>query len=235
MFDVENPWLFLDASGVTVRVGVWQNSHWLGWRESEAAALEGVFAGTQTVLAEANLPWEKLGGYLYVEGPGSVLGLRLAAMAIRAWQVDDAARNPGKMRPVWACGSLHLAAALALAGGTKPPFTVFTDARQGLWQVMEIKTDHASELSAAAPQEINEADLPSGQLFHVPARKAWHHPPERARPLPVSLREHPEILSLLQLFRPVETPTPHTGRAQEYKKWTGATAEAAGPRSKTAK
>jgi len=222
MFDAKNSWLLLDASGVTVRVGVWQNSRWLGWSKSEAGALEGLFTGTNTVLAEAGLKWEEIGGYLYVEGPGSVLGLRLAAMAIRAWQVDDAARANGKCRPVWSCGSLHLAAALILADGARPPFTVFTDARQGFWQIMEVKTNDPAELSTLTPQEVNEAELPTGQLFHLPARKAWHRAPEQARPLPSSLREHPEVLMLPLLFRAVETATPYAGHAPEYKKWAGA-------------
>ncbi len=232
MLDLKSSWLFLDASGVKVRVGIWQNSRWLGWRESDAAALEGLFTGVSEVLTEAGLSWEKLVGYLYVEGPGSVLGLRLAAIAIRAWQVDDAARNSGKIRPVWACGSLHLAAALALAGGAQPPFTVFTDARQGLWQILEVKSRNLAALAATPPREINEADLPSGALFHIPARKAWHHPPEKACPLPASLREHPDVLALPHLFHPEETPTPRTGRAQEYKKWPGITAQDVSQKSK---
>lgn len=219
-----SPWLFLDASGVTARVGVWQSSRWLGWQESEAPALESLFAGTRMVLDQAQIPWENLGGYLYVEGPGSVLGLRLAAMAIRAWQTDDAARSPGVSRPAYAAGSLPLAAALAMAAGEKPPFAIFADAKQGFWQILEVATGDPEKYCAAAPREILEADLPAGPLFHLPARKAWHRAPERARTLPASLRGHPEILALPHLFRKVKTPTPYAVRAPEYKKWAGALA-----------
>ncbi|HVU39275.1 MAG TPA: hypothetical protein VHC95_13150 [Opitutales bacterium] len=224
MFAVEKPWLLLDASGVTARTGVWQNSRWLGWQEGEAPALESLFAGTRAALAAAQTPWQELGGYLYVDGPGSVLGLRLAAMAIRAWQTDDAARSQGEARPVYSAGSLPLAAALALAAGEKPPFTLFTDAKQGFWQILEITTADPEKYCATAPREILEADLPAGTLFHLPARKAWHRAPERARTLPASLRDHPEILALPHLFRKVKTPTPYAVRAPEYKKWAGALA-----------
>jgi tRNA threonylcarbamoyladenosine biosynthesis protein TsaB len=224
MFDVELPWLFLDASSVAARVGVWQNARWLAWRESEAPALEAIFAGVRAALDESGIPLEKLGGYLYVEGPGSVLGLRLTAMAIRAWQTDEAARKGGKMHPVWAGGSLHLAAALALAGGTPPPFAVFTEARQGHWHVFDVHGSAAAPVGALSAREVGENGLPAGALFHVPARKAWHQPPPHGRPLSISLHDHPETLLHPNLFRLAETPTPFTGTAPEYKKWAGAKA-----------
>ena len=219
MIDVSSSWLFLDASGVTVRAGVWQNARWLGWRESEAPALEAIFAQVRGVLAKAQLPLDKIDGYLYVEGPGSVLGLRLAAMAIRAWQTDEAARSGGTIKPVLACGTLPLAAALALAGGTPPPFAVFTEARQGHWHVLDVKEGESPPDGDKEPREVGENGLPAGALFHLPARKAWHQPPSQAQPMSASLRDHPEILSHLNLFRPVETPTPYAGHPPEYKKW----------------
>jgi tRNA threonylcarbamoyladenosine biosynthesis protein TsaB len=222
MFDVGSTWLFLDASGVAVRAGVWQNMRWLGWQESEAPALEAIFAQVRGVLTEARLPLEKIDGYLYVEGPGSVLGLRLAAMAIRAWQIDEAARNGGKAKPVLACGSLPLAATLALAAKTPPPFAVFTEARQGHWHVLDVNDGENPPDGAATPREVEENGLPAGTLFHLPARKAWHQPPPQAHLMPFSLRDHPEILSRPNLFRPVETPTPYASHPPEYKKWAGA-------------
>jgi tRNA threonylcarbamoyladenosine biosynthesis protein TsaB len=220
MSDSGNSWLFLDASGVTTRVGVWQDARWLAWRQSEAPALEALFAHTHAALNEAGLPWEKLGGYIYVEGPGSVLGLRLAAMAVRAWQTDDAAH--GAARPVRACGSLPLAAALALAIGEKPPFTVFTDAKQGFWQILAVDFADVEIVAASAPREIAEAELPSGPLLHLPARKAWHRAPPHARALTASLENYPGILAHPALLRPVKTATPYAGRPPEYKKWAGA-------------
>jgi hypothetical protein len=142
-------------------------------------------------------------------------------MAIRAWQTGEAARNDGKTKPVRACGSLPLAAALALASGTPPPFAVFTEARQGHWHLLEVNRAEATPPEMTT-REVDENGLPTGTLFHLLARKAWHKPPPHARPLPASLRDHPEILSRPHLFRPVETPTPATGAPPEYKKWIGA-------------
>ncbi len=223
MFDVRHFWLFLDASGVNPRLGLWQNGRWLAWRESETPALEAMFVEPRALLDKANLSWGQLDGYIYVEGPGSVLGLRVAAMAIRAWQTDDAARPSGKARPVWACGSLPLAAALALAGGTSPPFAIFTEARQGHWHLLEVSPTVARQAAFAGAREVGENELPDGPLFHLPARKAWHKAPPHARTISTSLRDHPEILAQPQLLHPVSTPTPFTGQPHEYKKWVGAT------------
>jgi tRNA threonylcarbamoyladenosine biosynthesis protein TsaB len=173
-------------------------------------------------MVEAQVTFENLGGYFYVEGPGSVLGLRLAAMAIRAWQTDDAALAVGQPRPVWACGSLHVAAAVALAANAPLPFAVFTEARQGHWHVLEVKDTDTSNINSLTPREVGEHSLPAGPLFYLPARKAWHTPPARAQTLPAGLRDHPEVLAQAKLLRAVAMPVPYTGAEPEYKKWTGA-------------
>jgi len=222
MFNAGSSWLFLDASGVNPRLGLWRDGRWLAWRESAAAVLEALLADTRAMLDEAKLPWEKLAGYIYVEGPGSVLGLRVAAMAIRAWQADDAARQAGIARPVWACRSLPLAAALTLASGTPPPFAIFTEARQGHWHLLEVNDAEAGRIGEMTAREVGEHELPGGLLIHLPARKAWHKAPPHARPSPASLRDHPEILLLPNLLHPASTATPFTGQPHEYKKWTGA-------------
>ncbi len=222
MLDVQSFWLFLDASGVSPRLGLWREGRWLAWSASDAPALEALYADIRALLNQAQLPWEQLGGYIYVEGPGSVLGLRVAAMAIRAWQTDDAARRGGKARPTWACGSLQLAASLAIAGGTPPPFAIFTEARQGHWHLLEVASATVGQANAGSAREVGENDLPHGPLFHLPARKAWHKAPPHARTIPTSLHDHPEILNLPNLLHPVTIPTPFTGQPHEYKKWTGA-------------
>jgi tRNA threonylcarbamoyladenosine biosynthesis protein TsaB len=216
----DGQYLFLDASGLTARVGIWQEGRWQAWRESEAGALDALYRGVNAVMAEAQTPWEKLDGFIYVEGPGSVLGLRLAAMAIRTWQVDGARRTSGPARPVSACGSLHLAAAIALASGATTPFAVVTDARQGQWNLLKVTGTEPASLNASVVLEIADGFLPQGTLFHIPARKAWIKAPAHAQPLPASLREHPAILRWPGLLRPVQTAVPY-GRAPEYKKWAG--------------
>jgi len=215
-------YLLLDAAGVTPRLGLWQDGRWLAWRECTTTTMPGLFEEIPTLLAEAKLTWEKIDGFIYPEGPGSVLGLRLAAMAIRTWQVDEAARPSPRELTVWACGSLHLAAALVIAGGVPIPFTAFTEVRQGLWRVLEVNSGDAAALAAIPSREVLDGDLPFGALFHVPARKAWQGLPPQAQPLPTTLHKHPEIFQQPGLLRQVETATPYAGTPPEYRKWAGA-------------
>jgi tRNA threonylcarbamoyladenosine biosynthesis protein TsaB len=220
------PCLLLDAGGLATRVGLWEAAHWRAYHENSAPALEDLFAGARAVLTEAQLTLPQISGFLYVEGPGSVLGLRLAAMAIRAWQADAAARAPASApQPVWRCGSFTLAAALALAGGARTPFAICSEARQGFWHILEITNNNPANLSIATIRTIPGDQLPSGPLFHLPTRKIWQTPPAHARPLPATLREHPEVFATPGLFRQVPTATPFDLHPPAYKKWDGATAK----------
>jgi len=217
-----SPALFFDASGTRVRIGILNDEFWAAYRESESQALAAIFGEVEAVLDSAKITWPEIQSYLYVEGPGSVLGLRIAAMAIRAWQVEDAKVANGASRPVFSCNSLQLAAALA-STEIKPPFAVFTEARHGHWHVLEIApTDLANPCSQKA-REVGENDLPGGPLYHIQSRKAWHKPPARAQALAVSLEKHPEALRHRELLRRGTTATPYTGTSPEYKKWAGAT------------
>jgi hypothetical protein len=221
MFQTGSSCLFLDASGLTTRVGIWREGRWLAYRESGGGALEAIYTGVSAALKDAQTPWERLAGYIYVEGPGSVLGLRLTAMAIRTWQVDDGRRTGGHARPVWAYGGLQLAAALALAGRAGTPFAVFTDARQGHWNLLKVIGNDPAGLNANNVLEVGENELPEGSLYYVPARKVQGRVPPHAQPLPFSLQNHPGILSQPGLCRAIETATP-VGSTPVYKKWIGA-------------
>jgi tRNA threonylcarbamoyladenosine biosynthesis protein TsaB len=111
------PLLLLDAAGPTVHAG------WLGagpprWAAFTAEAGTGLFSALEGLgikVAEAR-------AFAFCEGPGSILGIRTTAMALRAW----CAIAP---RPVYAYQSLDL----LCRGLARPGLTVIADARRGLW------------------------------------------------------------------------------------------------------
>ena len=206
----ESPWLLLDASGLSTRAALWQNSRWLAFRADPAPALTALFTATRAVLADAALALPEVGGFLYVEGPGSVLGLRLAALAIRTWQTE-------KPRPVQACGALHLAAALILTT-TPAPFAICTGTRQGFWHLLEVPHPDLANLAVRTipDDELARVAVP---LYHIPARKTWHPAPAHARPLSADLQDRPQIFSHPGLLRAVAMAIPFTGAHPEYRKW----------------
>lgn len=156
------PLLFVDASAPLVQVGVWQDGAWLAHLCVDAPALEAIFHTVRTVLAQADVPLAGIGGFIHNEGPGSILGIRLGAMALRVWALGGqagagstgSAGNAGSTGnavaglPVWAVRSLPLLATkvaacagadsaaqngTASSGAGTGAFAVVSEFRQGLW------------------------------------------------------------------------------------------------------
>ena len=91
------------------------------------------------------VPLSGLAGYIFASGPGSVLGLRTAAMALRTWGA-----TPGlAAKPVLAVNSLQLAGALAKASGLGDA-TVFAASRRDRWNAWALTASQWEECDAAA-------------------------------------------------------------------------------------
>lgn len=78
-------------------------------------------------------------GFIFCEGPGSMLGVRITAMAIRGWQSFFPAP-----RPVFSYYSLEAAARLLRAGGEMRGMSVISDARRGFWNVFQFHREDAA-------------------------------------------------------------------------------------------
>lgn len=112
------PILVLDAATAVVHVGWLDSTSEMQWSKSSEESGVGIFR----CLEQLQRPVADAGCFLYCDGPGSILGIRTIAMAIRAWTVT----HP---RPVFAFHSLEL---VALFQGD-PELTVIADARRELW------------------------------------------------------------------------------------------------------
>ena len=123
----EHPTLLLiDSASARIQVGLWRNGT-VAWQTSETEAGSGVFACTESLLAAQNLRISDLNAFVFCEGPGSVLGIRTAAIALRTWRVI----NPV---PAYAYQSLRL---VTLALGN-PALNVIADARRDSWHVARL-------------------------------------------------------------------------------------------------
>lgn len=81
--------LLIDTASARVQVGLWtagetQPPRWL---VSDTEASTGLFACVDTALRYSGLRIADIGTFVFCEGPGSVLGIRTAAVALRAWRV----------------------------------------------------------------------------------------------------------------------------------------------------
>ena len=115
---IHQPLLLLDASSARVQAGWLEGGGRARWASASAEAGEGVFR----CLEELAIDPAKAGAFVHCEGPGSVLGVRVAAMALRVWRVATPI-------PMFAYRSLEL---VARAAG-RPGASVIADARRGSW------------------------------------------------------------------------------------------------------
>ena len=75
--------LVVDASTNHVHVGIPENEGWQCLARVEEQALEGLFLATEKILQDSKKQISRVSSVYYCEGPGSTLGLRLAAAFVR--------------------------------------------------------------------------------------------------------------------------------------------------------
>ncbi len=212
---VHAPLLLLEASGPRVQVGVWDAGQWTAFASSDAPALESLTSLVAEVLGQAGIKLGEVGGFLYDEGPGAVLGLRLAAMTLRTWQALPEHRDA----PVFAFGSLELAIAVLEKRGLRPPYALVTEAGLNRWLLLE-KPDLNTPTD---PHLVDARALAqvTGTLHHLAQRKQWKPLPREAEPFALDLAAFPELFLEPNLTHPVSQPTPLLPAAKDYVKWSG--------------
>src|SRR5208283_333617 len=120
--------LLIDSSSMRIQVGLWQLNREAIWNASDQEAGIAIFAGVEALLAQAGIGVADLGGFVFCEGPGSILGIRTAAMALRLWSAAG-----GRTLPVFAYRSLELVAHDLRRQEIQAPFAVLADARRDSW------------------------------------------------------------------------------------------------------
>lgn len=212
-FQPTTPSLVIDGSGSAVFAGVLgPGGNWLAEEQREGAALETLFPLLDHVLRETGQTIGGMREFVYCKGPGSVLGLRLCAMAIETWRRLD----PGP-RPCLAYGSLQLTAALLLQDN--PALTnalLVADWRKNAWHAVRIRAD------APAPLEVmNDQDLArwTGPVFHLHRRKGWQSPPANARTLPYAPERLPEVLGAPGFLEQTDSVKLADLGAATFRKW----------------
>ena len=174
---VPEPCLVLDGSArAGVRVGVLSGGRWVGQGLSPDGALEGLFGCVEVALAEAKLKLCDIRSFALCVGPGSVLGIRIAALTVRSWS----ALEP---RPIFVWASLAGIARSALTAGEKGPFLVAVESRLMRWHALEVSADgslgtpfeaEAAQLNTAGCRVLASSEAaPSVLTSHVAVSHPW--------------------------------------------------------------
>jgi len=189
------PVLLLDAASARVQVGVLTAEAALTWATSDEEAGIGVFRCIESLGARPS----DAGGFIFCDGPGSVLGCRTVAMAVRAWCVL-------KPRPAFAYHSLAIVAH-AIA---RPGVNVIADARRDAW--------HCAALDSPL-RRVPTAEL-AGELVTPEGFRHWTPLPPNVARVPYSLAEMlPRVLDA-DLFRATDAPDAFLHEEPSYATWT---------------
>jgi tRNA threonylcarbamoyladenosine biosynthesis protein TsaB len=193
--------LLLDAASARTQVGLLTPDprEAQRWFASDDEAGVALFAGAESLLAESGRRIADVGAFLFCEGPGSVLGIRTAAMALRTWRV----LNPA---PVFANRSLdHVAHALG-----DPAAGVIADARRDSWHIARL---------GAPLRRVPTAEL-RGALVMPAHFRHWTPLPEGVRRTPYEVSELLPSLPDSDLFRQTDEPDAFLHEEPSYATWT---------------
>ena len=208
-----NGYLLLDASSPIVQVGLLEGKEWLAFRESKEEAIDSIFAGTSACLKEANITLKEVDGFIFCEGPGSILGIRLAAMAINGWRSRPAHRQA----KVFSFRSLEAVVALLKHMGESMPFHIVSEYRQDRWHLVSVNEDgQCSDLTLVSAAALSKLQ---GSVYYLPRRKNGPVPPAFIQARAYSLRELPRVLNSANLLRPADKPEAYMPEKPVYVKW----------------
>jgi tRNA threonylcarbamoyladenosine biosynthesis protein TsaB len=189
------PVLLLDAASLRSQVGLFAADGTARWETQTGEAGVAIFRSVDRL----GVDLATVRAFVFCEGPGSTLGIRTVAMALRAWQT----LSP---RPAFAYGSLDL---IAHAIGA-PATAIIADARRDTW--------HYQRLGQPL-RRVATAELAAPLLTPADFRN-W-------TPLPADVATTPyDVAALLArtpeaaLFRAVEAPEAFLHEEPSYATWS---------------
>jgi tRNA threonylcarbamoyladenosine biosynthesis protein TsaB len=189
------PLLLLDAASERIQAGYFRGEGAPAWADSRAEAGIGLFR----CIEELSVDLAAVRAFAFCEGPGSVLGVRTAAMALRTWGV----LSP---RPFFAYTSLGLVARALGAPGS----AAIADARRGFWHCCA---------PGGAVARVPQAGL-AGELMMPEGFRHWSPLPAGVRTVPYALAGLFALVPDAGLFRPVEAPDAFLHEEPQYATWT---------------
>jgi tRNA threonylcarbamoyladenosine biosynthesis protein TsaB len=191
------PALVIDAASSEIQVGLLDRNHVGGmtWFSRNDEAGVAVFAGVKSL----GINLHDFRAFVFCEGPGSVLGIRTVAMALRTWCVLQS-------RPVFAYQSLAL---VAHALG-REDISAIADARRESW--------HAYRIGHGL-RRVPTAEL-SGELVMPQHFRHWSTPPPNVRQVPYSLADLLPRVWNADLLRETDAPDAFLHEEPNYVTWT---------------
>jgi tRNA threonylcarbamoyladenosine biosynthesis protein TsaB len=191
------PALVIDAASAQIQVGLLRANQPPDWYTSMDEAGVAVFRGLELLGVDPMA----VSAFVFCEGPGSVLGIRTVAMALRTWNVL-------RPRPVFAYASLAL---VAHALG-RPDVAVIADARRESWHHYAI---------GRGRRRVPTADL-AGELVMPDHFRHWSRLPAdlSVTRVPYSLASLLPKVWDVDLLQATDAPDAFLHEEPQYVTWT---------------
>jgi tRNA threonylcarbamoyladenosine biosynthesis protein TsaB len=224
--------LLIDSSSTRIQIGLWHRAPAAVaslsenqdrrdgepplpdaiWHASDQEAGIAIFAGVEAVLTRAHLSVADLDALVFCEGPGSILGIRTAAMALRIWS----ATGPHRL-PTFAYRSLELVAHDLRCRGVPEPFAVLADARRDSWHWVAAREGGAFgpllRIAASAAAGFD------GRLYTPAGFRSWGKPPGDIFTIPYDLPDLWSHQCDAALLRPAPHPDAFVHEEPAYLTW----------------
>ncbi len=199
--------LWIDTASARTHVGLLRTDQPATWSHGDDEAGTVLFHATEEVLTQTNLRLEEVQAFVFCDGPGSILGVRTAAVALRTW----CALTP---RPVFAYNALALLAAAQRAQGLSGPRTYVADARRDSWHRLTWEASGEFGPLLRTPT----ADLPS-PVYMVEGFRHWSRPPAQHELVPYSLPDYVAATASVDLLRATDQPDAFLHEEPSYQTW----------------
>ena len=161
------------------------------------------------------MEFDQVDGFLYCEGPGSVLGIRLAAMALQGWK-----SLPGhKSAPILAYRSLPaMASLIQMKENLELPFHCIAESSRGLWNLLSVTLDNwPGKLESVSSEMVENLREP---VFHIPLGRQKKTPPDNVKNYPYHIEEIPRLMDREEIFHLTEAPEVYRTHPNDYVKWS---------------
>ena len=189
------PLLVLDAASSRVQAGLLSADGGARWEQCDDEAGVGVFRCVE----QLGVKLGEVGAFVFCDGPGSVLGVRTVAMALRTWGVLAP-------RPVFAYHSLAL---VAHALGDSE-LRLIADARRDSWHCFSLAAPQLARVPAAAL---------AGRLVMPENFRHWSPLPPGVGSTPYALADLFPRAAEADLFRAVVSPDAFLHEEPGYATW----------------
>ena len=200
--------LLIDSASTSVQAAVLRKNSEPVWSTKIGEAGEQVFTSVNDVLTRADLALDGVDAFIFCDGPGSVLGIRTAAVALRTWRVL-------RDRPAYAfCGLAVVAHALAQNNGRRD-FAVIADARRDTWHRIAVAPDG----TISNLHRLPTAAL-TGALVMPEGFRHWTQLPASVETTAYSLAALLPTLADADLFYAAAEPDAFLHEEPVYQTWT---------------